>query len=169
MPTNVLHASVHCPIARPEDGAPVQKDVGLESPVMVPNVLSPRTILVHCTITRSESGAPVQGNVWLAIQPLLRTPVLCVKPLNDRIEFIFLRTLETPERDASGRGWKLVIRLRVHCNEDEFKSEIIRLSPATSQTNEQLAGQPVSTHAWRWAHLQRPTNGPLADGCKRQQ
>jgi len=61
-----------------------------------------------------------------------------VKPLNDRIEFIFLRTLETPERDASGRGWKLVIRLRVHCNEDEFKSEIIRLSPATSQTSEQL-------------------------------
>jgi hypothetical protein len=35
--------------------------------------------------------------------------------------------------------------------------------------DEQLAGQPVSTHAWRWAHLQRPTNGPLADGCKRQQ
>jgi len=30
--------------------------------------------------------------------------------------------------------------------------------------DEQLAGQPVSTHAWRWAHLQRPTNGPLADG-----
>jgi len=35
--------------------------------------------------------------------------------------------------------------------------------------DEQLAGQPVSTHAWRRAHLQRPTNGPLADGCKRQQ
>jgi hypothetical protein len=112
---------------------------------MVPNVLSPRTVLVHCTITRSESGAPVQGNVWLAIQPLLRTPVLCVKPLNDRIEFIFLRTLEMPERDASGRGWKLVIKLRVlviklrvHGKEDEFESEIIRLSPATSQTTSGL-------------------------------
>jgi hypothetical protein len=37
--------------------------------------------------------------------------------------------------------------------------------------DEQLAGQPVSTHAWRQANLQRPgtTDGPLADGLKRQQ
>ncbi len=35
--------------------------------------------------------------------------------------------------------------------------------------DEQLAGQPVSTHAWRQANLQRTTDGPLADGCKRQQ
>jgi hypothetical protein len=91
MPTNVSHAPVHCTIARPEDGAPVQEDVGLESPVMMPNVLSPRTVLVHCTITRSENGAPVQGNVWLAMQPMLRTPVLCVKPANNPIEIIFLK------------------------------------------------------------------------------
>ena len=66
----------------PKDGAPVQGNVRLESPVMAPNVLSPRTVLVHCTITRSENGAPVQGNVWLAMQSMLRTPVLCVKPSN---------------------------------------------------------------------------------------
>jgi hypothetical protein len=35
--------------------------------------------------------------------------------------------------------------------------------------DEQLAGQPVSTHAWREANLQRTTDGPLADGFKRQQ
>ena len=111
---------------------------------MAPNAQSPRTVLVHCTITRSENGAPVQGNVWLAIQPLLRTPVLCVKPLNDPIEIIFLRTLEMPEDDASGRGWNLVIKLRVHCKEDEFKSEIIRLSPATSQTSDQQLDDDVA-------------------------
>jgi hypothetical protein len=33
----------------------------------------------------------------------------------------------------------------------------------------ELAGQPVSTHAWRQANLRRTTDGPLADGCKRQQ
>ena len=168
MPTNESHASVHCTIARPEDRAPAQEDVGLESPVMMQNVLSPRTVLVHCTITRSENGAPVQGNVWLAIQPLLRTPVLCVKPLNDPIEIIFLRTLEMPEGDASGRGWNLVIKLRVHCKEDEFKSEIIRLSPATSQTSDQqlddvvavireFKAQALATAAAREAGHEGPT------------
>jgi hypothetical protein len=135
---------------------------------MMQNVLSPRTVLVHCTITRSENGAPVQGNVWLAIQPLLRTPVLCVKPLNDPIEIIFLRTLEMPEDDASGRGWNLVIKLRVHCKEDEFKSEIIRLSPATSQTSDQqlddvvavireFKAQALATAAAREAGHEGPT------------
>ena len=87
----------------------------IESPVLAPNLRSPRTVLVHCAIARSENGAPVQGSVWLAMQPMLRTPVLCVKPSNDPIEIIFLKTLEMPERDASGLGWNLVIKLRVHC------------------------------------------------------
>jgi hypothetical protein len=34
---------------------------------------------------------------------------------------------------------------------------------------EQLAGQPVNTHAWRQANLQRTTDGLYAGGCKRQQ
>jgi hypothetical protein len=71
------------------------------------------------------------------MHPMLRTPVLCVKPLNDPIALIFLKTLEAPQRDTSERGWKLVIKLRVQCKEDEFKSEIIRLSPTTSHTSDQ--------------------------------
>ena len=88
--------------------------------IMAPTVLSPRSVLVHCTIARSESGAPIQGNVWLALQPMLRTPVLCVKPANNPIENIFLKTLETPERDsdASGCGWHLVCKTRVHGAEE---------------------------------------------------
>jgi hypothetical protein len=35
--------------------------------------------------------------------------------------------------------------------------------------DEQLAGRPVSTHAWRQANLQRSADGSLTDGCKRQQ
>ncbi len=35
--------------------------------------------------------------------------------------------------------------------------------------DEQLAGQPVSTYAWRQANVQRTTDGPLADGGKRLQ
>ena len=129
MQSSVSQASTHCTLA-PKDGAPVQGDVRLESPVMAPNVLSPRTVLVHCTITRSENGAPVQGNVWLAMQSMLRTPVLCVKPLNDPIELIFLKTLEMPARDASGCGWHLVCKTRVGCT-NEFKPELIRLYPLT--------------------------------------
>jgi hypothetical protein len=136
MPTNVSHASVHCTIARPEDAAPVQGDVRLESPVT--NVLSPRTFLAHCIIARSENGAPVQGSVWLAMQPMLHAPVLCVKPSNDPIELIFLKPLEMPERDASGRGWQLVRKIRVFGGEEfAFKSEMIRLFPLTAQTSDQ--------------------------------
>ena len=58
---------------------------------------------------------------------MLRTPVLCVKPLNDPIELIFFKALEMPERDAMGRGWRLVIKTKVQGKADEFKSEIIRL------------------------------------------
>jgi hypothetical protein len=138
MLTNVSHASAHCTFARPQDAAPAQGDAGLESPVMAPNVLSPRSVLVHCTITRSENRAPVQGSVWLAMQPMLRTPVLCVKPANNPIEVIFLKTLEMPERDASGRGCHLVCTTRVHCAEGfAFKSEMIRLYPLTAETNDQ--------------------------------
>ena len=135
MQSSVSQASTHCTLA-PKDGAPVQGDVRLESPVMAPNVLSPRTVLVHCTITRSENGAPVQGNVWLAMQSMLRTPVLCVKPLNDPIELIFLKTLEMPARDASGCGWHLVCKTRVGCT-NEFKPELIRLYPLTPQSSDQ--------------------------------
>ena len=59
------------------------------SSAIASNVLSPRTVLVHCAIAMSENEAPVQGNAWLALQPLLRTPVLCVKPLNGPIEILF--------------------------------------------------------------------------------
>ena len=108
----------------------------------------------------------LQGDVWLAKQPMLRTPVLCVKSSSDPIEVIFLKTFETvvlavafgfiewsgarcnrctptcalflqPQRDASGRGWHLVSKTKVHCKEGEFKSETIRLYPATSQTSDQ--------------------------------
>ena len=116
MPQNMPHASLHCASARSENGAPVQGHVRPESPVMAPNVMAPRTVLVHCTIARSENGAPVQGNVWLETHWILRTPVLCVKPLNDPIEAIFLKTFETPERDASGCGWRLGFKTKVHCN-----------------------------------------------------
>jgi hypothetical protein len=63
-------------------------------PITAPTALSPRSVLVHCTlaIARSESGAPVQGDAWLALQPMLRTPVLCVKPSNNPIEAIFLKS-----------------------------------------------------------------------------
>jgi hypothetical protein len=112
---------------------------------MAPNVLSPRSILVHCTIARSENGAPVQGNVWLAIQPMLRTPVLCVKPANNPIEVIFLKTLEMPARDASERGWHLVCTTRVHGAEEyAFKSETIRLYPLTAQTSDQQLDDAVA-------------------------
>jgi hypothetical protein len=111
-------------------------------PVMAPTVLSPRSILVHCTLARSENGAPVPAHVWLALQLNLRTPVLCVKPSNDPIDVIFFKALELPEkklpeRDATGRGWKLFIKTRVHGKADEFNSETIRLSPITSQTSDQ--------------------------------
>ena len=74
------------------------------------NVRSPRTVLVHCAIARSENGTPVQGHVWLALQPRLRTPVLCLKPLNGPIAILFFQTFGTPERDASGCGWHLVLK-----------------------------------------------------------
>jgi hypothetical protein len=107
-------------------------------PIMAPTVLSPRSVLVHCTIARSESGAPVQGSAWLALQPMLRTPALCVKPANNPIGVIFLKTLEMPERDASGCGWHLVCSTRVHSAEGfAFKSETIRLYPSTAQTIDQ--------------------------------
>ena len=101
------------------------------------NVRSPRTVLVHCAIARSENGTPVQGHVWLALQPLLRTPVLCVKPPNGPIEIFFLKTFESPERDASGCGWHLVSKIKVHCKTDEFRSDLIRLYPVTSPTIDQ--------------------------------
>ena len=66
-----------------------------ESSATASNVRSPRTVLVRCAIARSENGAPVQGHVWLAMQPLLRTPVLCLKPLNGPIEFFFFKTSRT--------------------------------------------------------------------------
>ena len=80
-------------------------------------MLSPRTVLVHCAIAMSENEAPVQGNVWLALQPLLHTPVLCVKPLNGPIEILFFKTFGTPERDASGCGWHFVCKTMVRCGE----------------------------------------------------
>ena len=105
--------------------------------VMAPTVLSPRSILVQCTLARSENAAPVQGHVWLALQPMLRTPVLCVKPSNGPIEAIYFKTLAKPERDATGCGWHLISTTRVHCTA-EFKSEIIiRLYPASPQTSDQ--------------------------------
>ena len=99
----------------------------IESPVLAPKMLSPRTVLVHCAIARSENEAPVQGNVWLALQPLLRTPVLCLKPLNGPIEILFFKTFGTPERDASGCGWQFVCKTKVHtsCKEGEFSSDLI--------------------------------------------
>ena len=141
MPQNMPHASLHCASARSENGAPdcqsVQGHVRPESPVMAPNVTAPRTVLVHCTIARSENGAPVQGNVWLEMHWILRTPMLCVKPLNDPIEAIFLKTFETPERDASGCGWRLGFKTKVHCKEGALMSELIRLYPTTPQTSDQ--------------------------------
>ena len=59
----------------------------VESSATAPNVLSPRTVLVHCAIARSENESPVQGHVWLALHWILRTPVLCLRPLNGPIEF----------------------------------------------------------------------------------
>ena len=109
----------------------------IESSAIASDVLSPRTVLVHCAIAMSETEAPVQGNVWLALQPLLRTPVLCVKPPNGPIEIFFLKAFESPERDASGRGWHLVSMIKVHCKTDEFRSEVIRLYPAASPTIDQ--------------------------------
>ena len=108
-----------------------------ESSATASNVRSPRTVLVRCAIARSENGAPVQGHVWLAMQPLLRTPVLCLKPLNGPIEFFFFKTLGTPDRDASGCGWHLVSKIKVHCKTDEFRSELIRLYPMTSPAIDQ--------------------------------
>ena len=101
------------------------------------NVRSPRTVLVHCAIARSENGTPVQGHVWLALEPRLRTPVLCLKPLNGPIEILFFQTFGTPERDASGCGWHLVSKIKVHCKTDEFRSDLIRLYPVTSPTIDQ--------------------------------
>ena len=63
--------------------------------------------------------------------------MLCVKPLNDPIEAIFLKTFETPERDASGCGWRLGFKTKVHCKEGAFMSELIRLYPTTPQTSDQ--------------------------------
>ena len=137
MPQTMLHAPVQCAFARSGNGAPVQGDVRPEPPTVASNVLPPRTVLVHCAIAMSENEAPIQGNVWLALQPLLRTPVLCLKPLNDPIEAIFLKTFETPERDASGCGWRLVSKTKVHCKEGAFMSELIRLYPTTPQTSDQ--------------------------------
>ena len=131
---NVPHASVQYASARSVNGAPAQGDVQPEPLAMTPNLPSPRSVLVHCFIARSETEAPVQGHIWLALQPMLRTPVLCLKPPNGPIELIFFKTLEMPERDAMGRGWRLVIKTRVQGKADEFKSEIIRLFPVTSQT-----------------------------------
>ncbi len=53
-----------------------------------------------------------------------------------------MKTLETPERDASGCGWHLVCKTRVHGAEEyAFKSEMIRLYgypyPLTAQTIDQ--------------------------------
>ena len=132
----MLHASVQCASARSGNGAPVQGDVRPE-PAVASNVLSPRTVLVHCAIAMSENEAPIQGNVWLALQPMLRTPVLCVKPLNGPIETLFLKTFETLERDASGCGWRLGFKTKVHCKEDAFMSKLIRLYPTTPQTSDQ--------------------------------
>ena len=101
------------------------------------HVRSPRTVLVHCAIARSENGTPVQGHVWLALQPRLRTPVLCLKPLNGPIEILFFQTFGTPERDASGCGWHIVSKIKVHCKTDEFRSDLIRLYPVTSPTIDQ--------------------------------
>ena len=39
----------------------------------------------------------------------------------------------------------------------------------TGLQDELLAGQPVSAHASRQAHLQRMRTGPLSDGLERQQ
>ena len=136
MPQTMLHASVQCASARSGNGAPVQGDVRPE-PAVASNVLSPRTVLVHCAIAMSENEAPIQGNVWLALQPLLRTPVLCVKPLNGPTETLFLKTFETLERDASGCGWRLDFKTKVHCKEGAFMSKLIRLFPTTPQTSDQ--------------------------------
>ena len=123
MPQTMLHASVQCASARSGNGAPVPGDVRPE-PAVASNVLSPRTVLVHCAIAMSENEAPIQGNVWLALQPMLRTPVLCVKPLNGPIETLFLKTFETLERDASGCGWRLGFKTKVHCKEGAFMSKL---------------------------------------------
>ena len=133
----MLHAPVQCAFARSGNGAPVQGDVRPEPPTVASNVLPPRTVLVHCAIAMSENEAPIQGNVWLALQPLLRTPVLCVKPLNGPTETLFLKTFETLERDASGCGWRLDLKTKVHCKEGAFMSKLIRLFPTTPQTNDQ--------------------------------
>ena len=73
------------------------------------------------------------------MQPLLHKPVLCLKPPNGPIETFFLRTFETPERDASGCGWHLIRRDKVHTSreEGEFSLEVIRFCPVTSPTNDQ--------------------------------
>ena len=89
------------------------------------------TTAAHCTSARSEDGALVPGEVWLAMQPLLRTPMLCLQPSSEPepTEFIFLRTLEIPQRDSLGRGWHLISKLRTHAHKEEFRLEIIRLYP----------------------------------------
>ena len=133
MPQTMLHASVQCASARSGNGAPVQGDVRPE-PAVASNVLSPRTVLVHCAIAMSENEAPVQGNVWLALHSMLQTPVLCVKPLNGPIETLFLKTFETLERDASGGGWRLTRKSKVH---GEFRSDLIRLYPVTTPAIDQ--------------------------------
>ena len=131
---NVPHASVQYASARSVNGAPAQGDVQPEPQAMTSKLLSPRSVLVHCFIARSETEPPAQGHIWLELQPILRTPVLCLKPPNGPIELIFLKTFEMPEHDASGRGWHLVSKKKVHSREGEFRSEVIRLFPVTSQT-----------------------------------
>ena len=134
MPTDVAHAGR-----------------AVESSATAPNVLSPRTVLVHCAIARSENETPVQGHVWLALHWILRTPVLCLKPLNGPIEFFFLKTFDPPERDASGCGWHLISKLKVHCkageqgNGEVFRSEVTRLYPVTTPAIDQQLEDVVDT------------------------
>ena len=123
----------------------------VESSATAPNVLSPRTVLVHCAIARSENESPVQGHVWLALHWILRTPVLCLKPLNGPIEFFFLKTFDPPERDASGCGWHLISKLKVQCkageqgNGEVFRSEVTRLYPVTTPAIDQQLEDVVDT------------------------
>ena len=139
MPQTMLHASVQCASARSGNGAPVQGDVQPEPPAVASNVLSPRTVLVHCAIAMSENEAPVKGSAWLALHSMLQAPVLCVKPLNGPIETLFLKTFETLERDASGGGWCLTRKSKVHtsCKEGEFRLDLIWLYPSAPQTIDQ--------------------------------
>jgi hypothetical protein len=72
------------------------------------------------------------------MQPLLRTPMLCLRPSSEPepTDFIFLKTLEIPQRDASGRGWHVISKLRTHAHTEELRLQIIRLYPTTSQTSD---------------------------------